>query len=293
MIATRAPTLLRVSVLGMTILGVSAHAATGDVSFNPTPDIFDEDKAAQFDAVTLLSHVVANSIGIQLIGQQGFESGFTAQQKLNDWFSIGSNRMRVGFGSSTDAITWNSRIGAIDASSTEYGLSRPHGTYGNAPGVDAPARNYVADLQFLTYDAASQLTPPSYVVMQFETPITFLSFGMIDYGAGTGGSAEISIWQGDNLGNLTQLTNTGRNRRDLPVDTVAGDFNYFIAAAPVSGYPNPRPSFSYAILELGTQDSTIGFDNFFISTSVPEPETYALFLAGLGILGVTLRKQRA
>lgn len=287
-----AGSLLRTSLLCLAALTATAHAAIGDDSFNPEPDIFALDKNAYFEGFTMLGQIVGNSstpAGLHK-GNQDFESGFLAQQEINDWFAIGTNRMRAGFGSSLNGINWNSRIGSIDASATEYGLTHPHGTYGNAPGITAPARNYIADLQFLTHATASHASPPTLMVLQFETPVTFLSFSMIDY---AGGSLDFSLWQGSSLGNLTQVRNTGRLNWDPSAEIPAGEFNYLLGGAPVNRQPDgsyQRESFNYAILQLGTEDVTIGFDNFYVVT-VTEPENYAMFLTGLGLFSALGRKR--
>jgi len=46
--------------------------------------------------------------------------------------------------------------------------------------------------------------------------------------------------------------------------------------------------------QQGTDDEGWGIDNVKVSvTAVPEPETYALFLAGLGVMGAVARRRKA
>jgi hypothetical protein len=118
----------------------SAHAAWGDVSYDPNPATIDEDQAALFDAFGLLTHVVSLSRG-GTSARQDFESGFVDAQVLTDWVKLGDNRVRFGFGDSLQQIDWRSRIGQIDPGATAVGLFHPHGTYGNAADVagDPPA----------------------------------------------------------------------------------------------------------------------------------------------------------
>lgn len=284
--AARIACLLRSSAICLATLSAQAHAAYGDDSFNPNPDKFDEDRAAQFDSFYFISHVVTRNHSRY---QQNFESGFTTGQQISGWMPVGGVKMRIGFGNSLGSINWNSEIGGIDATSSTYGLHHPHGTYGNAPGVVSPARNYVNDLQFLTYDSSITQTPPSYVVMQFDSPIYHLSFGITDYADSTGGNAHLSLWSGSDLQELVEIpTNNPANSRDIPPGAPAGDFQYFVGSSRLQ-----QQAFNYAILRLDATDSTIGFDNFIIGAApIPEPETYAMFLTGLGLLGAAARKRR-
>lgn len=268
--------LFGICLLCLSIFNPPAHAAPGDDSFDPNPDVSELNRDAQFDSFTLLSYVISTPNRYS----QNFESGFTPGQQLSSWFSLGGMQMRVGFGANINSISWTSRIGGIDASSNTYGLTHPHGTYGNAPGVLSPARNYVNDLNFLTYDGAS---PPGYLVMQFNAPITFLSFGLTDYADGVGGNVDFSIWNGTDLQNLTQVANT--THRNVPEGTLAGDFQYFAS-------PSQASPFNFAILHFDTLDATLGLDNIHVGgAQIPEPESHALLLAGLALVATFARKR--
>jgi hypothetical protein len=268
-----------------------AHAAWGDIGYNPTPDPFDEDKAAQFDAFGLLAHAVTSVHGRSKY-IQNFESGFTAGQRIDDWVTLGNTRVRFGAGSNLQSIQWQASIGGIDPYASEFGMTHPHGIYGNAPGVLDQPRNYVADLHFLTFAPS---TAPTYVVMQFEQPISLLGFSMIDYAAGTGGNANLSLWNGPSLDSLVALplSNGRSNDRTLGSDEIAGDFSYWIANGTLLPPPvNQFPSFNFAILRLDAQDSSVGFDNIIVGvTAVPEPETNGMMIMGLMALGITMRRR--
>jgi hypothetical protein len=43
--------------------------------------------------------------------------------------------------------------------------------------------------------------------------------------------------------------------------------------------------------DLSGQDDGLGIDNFSVATPVPEPETYAMLLAGLCAIGVAVRRR--
>lgn len=270
----------------LSFLAVPSYAAWGDNSYNQNPAMFDEDKNAQWDVIGFLTNTVIN-LSSRERATQNFETGFTVGQQLNTWIAFGSTRVRFGFGDTLGAVQWNSAIGGVDPNSTQFGLTHPHGTYGNAPGVTDSARNYVADLHFLTQ--ATTTPTPAYFVMQFERPISFIGFNIIDYAAGSGGGAALTLWNGNSLGNLTQLG--GERNLTLPVGQPDGDIQFFLGEGPTSyGYPN-YTTFNFAILHLDTPDSTIGFDNFTAAmTPVPEPATYSLLAMGLLSLGVCRRR---
>ncbi len=42
-----------------------------------------------------------------------------------------------------------------------------------------------------------------------------------------------------------------------------------------------------------SNDTAMGFDNFSVTAAIPEPETYALMLAGLGLVGFMARRRKA
>ena len=46
---------------------------------------------------------------------------------------------------------------------------------------------------------------------------------------------------------------------------------------------------------ISGDNGTVGFDNlqYGVLTAVPEPETYALMLAGLGLVGALARRRKA
>ncbi|MBK7677065.1 MAG: hypothetical protein IPJ27_21235 [Candidatus Accumulibacter sp.] len=99
----------------------SAHAAWGDVSYDPNPATIDEDQAALFDAFGLLTHVVSLSRG-GTSARQDFESGFVDAQVLTDWAKLGDNRVRFGF-ATAQQIDRRSRIGQIDPAPQPSGSS--------------------------------------------------------------------------------------------------------------------------------------------------------------------------
>lgn len=77
-------------------------------------------------------------------------------------------------------------------------------------------------------------------------------------------------------------------------DTSLGRTEFFIDAS-FTGMETlslSTPGISYAIFGgIGDGGSSVFADNFTI-TAIPEPETYAMLLAGLGLLGFTARRRK-
>ena len=268
------------------------HAAWTDTSYNPNPDPIDESEAVEFDSFGILAHMV-NSTGGRTKHTQNFENGFTAGQRIDDWVRLGDTRVRFGAGSSLQSILWQADIGSIDPYASDFGLTHPHGTYGNAPGVLGQPRNYVADLHFLSFASS---TAPTYIVMQFEQPVSWLGFSMIDYAAGTGGNANVSLWNGNSLDSLTALPLSNGRNGELIVgqDEIAGNSWHlgFNGALDPRAVDNRFPSFNFAILRLDAQDSGVGLDNFIVSISpVPEANACSMMVGGLMLLGLALRRR--
>lgn len=269
-----------------------AHAAWGDESYDPNPSLFDLDKDAQFDSVALLTAAVLAGNG--LTGNHlNFESGFTNGQQLGNWLGLDSTQVRFGFGSDLDQIQWQSRIGQIDPTSRQFGLTHPHGTYGNAPGILDNPRNYVVDHYFLTDDSQSAASSPRYFAIQFTTPVSFIEFAVINYAGATGGAAALTLWSGDTLSSAIQVENVNQ-AVTIPPGTPGGDIRYFVGNGPAAiARPDTRPTFNFAVLSLDTTSSQVGFDNFTVGMApVPEPEGYAMMLAGVGLLGLVARRAR-
>jgi len=273
----------------------SAHAAWGDVSYDPTPALIDEDKSAQFDAIGILVDAVVRSIG-GTSARQDFEGGFINAQVLTDWVRLGDNRVRFGFGDSLARIDWRGRIGQIDPGAAEFGLTHPRGTYGNAAGVAGDPRNYIFDHYFLTADSVPGAAKP-YFVMQFEQPIVFVALSVSDY-TSSGGSSRFDLLVGDDLASSVALPEYG-HRPDLiwPPDLL--DDGGFVAVVGNGrgvwspSVSNRYPRFNFAVLRLDPADPTVGFDNLIVVNAVPQPGVLALLLAGLGALTATWRRPPA
>lgn len=275
----------------LALVQLPALAAWGDVSYDPSPALFDLDKAAQFDGFGLITSL---TIGLSNLNPAvvNFENEYANGQQLNDWIPLGGTAARFGFGSDRSHIQWQSSIGQVDAASTQFGLYHPHGTYGNAPGVIDSPRNYVADHFFLTESTQTASSPSAYFAIQFQSPVSFVSFAMINQTGQAGGPANLTLWRGDRLLDAVQIVGNLTTSRP---DTVDGDFSYFIGSGPVDSVaPHPLPTFDFVVLGLAGINGAVGFDNFTVGIApIPEPETYGMFLAGLGLVVLRARRRGA
>lgn len=87
-------------------------------------------------------------------------------------------------------------------------------------------------------------------------------------------------------------------------DTSSSGISWFgvLLSAPSVPYSmldtNPDDGFSFTGLTAGTYSLTFqgsgvgGYGGYYAVTAVPEPETYAMFLAGLGALGLIASRRR-
>jgi hypothetical protein len=269
---------------------IPAHAYWGDESYDPEPSLFDLDKDAQFDSVGFLTALVLNLRNLAG-NKENFESGYINGQQISNWIGLGSTQARFGFASSLDQIQWQSRIGQVDPNASQYGLTHPHGTYGNAPGVPDNPRNYVVDHYFLTGDSQSAASGPGYFIIQTHEPVSFISFAVINYAGETGGTANLTLWSGDSLSNAVEVSNVGRIA-SIPAGTPSGDIIYFIGNGRAAvDYPYTLPTFNFAVLSMDNSNAQVGFDNFTVGIApVPEPESYAMMLAGLSLLSLVTRR---
>lgn len=270
---------------------IPAHAHWGDDSYDPNPSLFDLDNDAQFELFGLVTAVLLN-VRELTDNKENFESGFTNGQQLSNWIELGSTQARFGFGSGLDQIQWQSSIGQVDPNSSQFGLTHPHGTYGNAPGVFDNPRNFVVDHYFLTGNSQSAPSEPSYFVIQFQKPVSFISFALLNYAGETGGTASLTLWSGDSLSTAIEINNGIGRKATIPAGTPSGDINYFIGNGKAAiDYPYTLPTFNFAVLSMDTSNTQVGFDNFTVGIApVPEPERYAMLLAGLSLLGFVTRR---
>lgn len=95
-------------------------------------------------------------------------------------------------------------------------------------------------------------------------------------------TASISLTTRGASGNTTQILPLSIFRNDLI--TVGNDFSHFS----LIGYDNVT-SFT---LTGSVSGAYIALDNLDVAAPIPEPETYAIMLAGLGLLGFVARRRK-
>lgn len=102
---------------------------------------------------------------------------------------------------------------------------------------------------------------------------------------------------GDLSGNVVAINFAGYNILGLTVTLQDSSFAVIgTDSSPATGFTfNNLAAGTYALNVLGFATGNTGgfYSGGFIATTVPEPETYALLLAGLGIVGFVASRRRA
>ncbi len=109
---------------------------------------------------------------------------------------------------------------------------------------------------------------------------------------GTGTSFVSFLWGSPDTYNLLTVTTTGG------IDTfLATDFSPFVVTGnqDYASYIGFTAHDSYKITSLTFSSTSNAFEasNFSVTTPIPEPETYALMLAGLAAMGFVARRRKS
>jgi hypothetical protein len=193
--------------------------------------------------------------------------------------------------------------GQWQASYTDYGFANlaalnakypPGSTYTFTGTASNPANNQTRTNPFMNLVPTSSpggaaivplLTGASFSSLQGLNAATanFLAFNSPFYGAGTQTNLELSIL---NLATVTPVYASGFQPATttgllIPANTLAPNTEYVFAL----GY-----HVNNSVNGTNVEFENYGFGEF--TTAVPEPSTYALMLAGVGVLGAIARRRK-
>lgn len=125
-----------------------------------------------------------------------------------------------------------------------------------------------------------QLTSPSYKVIQ--------TLNSAAYGVQV--PEEINLYSGDVLMDRLRITSAspGASVQPLPEDLGQDSYSNWVSSDVGDMFGSYQSSLAGVVTG---QD--VGSPGFYEITAVPEPETYAMMLAGLGLVGLVARKRKA
>lgn len=151
----------------------------------------------------------------------------------------------------------------IERSTASYGyaVAAPGGLYGTGPATD-----------------------PWLSTNRFGAVLTFSDF--------SGGVTAIG---GQFFGStLAGVPDPGQRVRFMAVDSLGASSVYALDDAARSSFVGFVSTGTMVSLtaDIGTRDSFVTVDNLVLAQAIPEPQTYALLLAGLGALGLGARRRQ-
>jgi hypothetical protein len=107
----------------------------------------------------------------------------------------------------------------------------------------------------------------------------------------SGSASAVTLWTGNSERDWTQITRSPNTV--IPVNTAAVFLEMTLAAGPSGTFPGCGPTGSFC--NWGTPQvylDDVSLNLAFPVAAVPEPESYALMLAGLAIVGGIVRRRR-
>jgi hypothetical protein len=186
------------------------------------------------------------------------------------------------------ALTGNSVVGATY---TGFAANVPATVSGFQFSSSGP--EYFLGSAYAAACCASDLGPLAYNGTDYLIGLPDISVNKVGGGAFALNGFDLSKWDGSTPVSITLTTigPSGATTQTLPLSpflnsfiTTGDDFSHFS----LTGYDNVV-SFT---LTGNVTDRFIAIDNVNISDPVPEPESYAMLLAGLGFLGVMARHRK-
>lgn len=151
-----------------------------------------------------------------------------------------------------------------------------------------------------TFTTGGTGTAGTYTVSDFSVTASAVGATLGSQGGGAYFSGPFSTgepytfdWDGSSVTAWHHLTGGNSFEWIVYGQTSDPDKSYFFGWD-TGNVNNPKTAAYYsASAGQGTKAISVGQVSVSLATSVPEPETYALMLAGLGVLGWTARRRRA
>jgi len=195
------------------------------------------------------------------------------------------------------AAAWNTFLGTADTSISKFAVFAGDSTGAVTPGANGYVTTYKSGSTDITHSqmVTSFGNTENYINNNSGPFVQLGNHGTVENGASTAISgtafAENSIY-GTNgkVGNQGNFVATGLFDTSLAVISVIRSSTAPLGKATITTYGNEYGPASFSFSSTGMLTYTVGSAPV---TAVPEPESYAMMLAGLGLMGFVARRRKS